>query len=93
MYFFQNISVSQIQFKTIIFSENVYDEIQKLQRELCKGGKIYSISNTVNLLLKFCMYEENDIIFAQDHLFLRNYLNEKELFLKDFISSVFMSAH
>jgi len=38
------------------------------------------------------LYEETDIIFAQDHLFLRNYLYEKELFLKDFILSVIMAA-
>ncbi len=56
MHFFQNILVSQIQFKTIIFSENVYEEIQKLQRELFKDGRIYNLSDTVNLLPSFiCM--------------------------------------
>jgi len=83
----------KIHYKTIIFPDHVYDEIQKLQRELCRDGKIHSISYTINLLLRFCLDEDNYFIFTQDYSFLRDYMCKKELFLEDFISSVFISTH
>jgi hypothetical protein len=84
----------KIQYKTIIFPEHVYDEIQKLRVELSrKDRKTYSISNTINLLLRFCFDEGNCFIFAQDYSFFRDYMYEKESFLEDFISSVFISAY
>jgi len=96
MHFFsKSFELSQkIQYKTIIFPDHVYAEIQKLQRELSyKDGKTHSITNTINLLLRFCIDKENYLIFVQDYPFLRDYLYGKKSFLDEFISSVFISAH
>jgi hypothetical protein len=84
----------KIQYKTIILPDHIYAEIQKLQRELSyKDDKIHSITDTINLLLRFCIDKENYLIFVQDYPFLRSYLDEKKSFLDEFISSVFISAH
>ena len=81
----------KIQYATIIFPDHVYDEIQLLQKELShKDDKIWNISDTTKLLLQFCL-EENDLIYAQNYSFLREYTYGKESFLKDFTSSVLMS--
>jgi hypothetical protein len=86
--------VSQkIKYATIIFPNHVYDEIQLLQKKLSrKDNKIWSVSNTINLLLRFCLHEENDLIYAQNYSFLRGYMYEKESFLEDFTLSVFRST-
>jgi hypothetical protein len=84
----------KIRYRTIIFPDHVYAEIQKLQKELSyKDGKTPSITNMINLLLRFCIDKENYLIFVQDNPFLRDYLHEKKSFLDDFISSVFISVH
>lgn len=84
----------KIQYVEIIFSDHIYDEIKLLQKELShKDGRVWSISSTINLLLRFCVYEKNNVIYAQNYLFLKDYLYAKEAFLKDFTSRVFMSAH
>jgi hypothetical protein len=84
----------KIQYKTIILPDHIYAEIQKLQKELSyKDGKIHSITNTINLLLRSCIDKENYLIFVQDYSFLRSYLDEKKSFLDEFISSVFISAY
>lgn len=83
----------KIKYATIIFPNHVYDEIQLLQNKLsCKDNKIWSVSNTINLLLRFCLHEENDLIYAQNYSFLRGYMYEKESFLEDFTLSVFRST-
>jgi hypothetical protein len=77
----------------IIFPDYIYEEIQLLQKELShKDGRVWSISSTVNLLLRFCLHEEN-AIYAQNASFLRDYLYAKESLLEDFTSRIFMSAH
>ena len=81
------------QYATIIFPDHVYEEIKLLQKELShKDNKIWDISSTIKLLLRFCLHEENDLIYAQDYSFLREYMYEKESFVKDFTSSVCMST-
>lgn len=80
----------KIHYATIIFPDHVYDEIQLLQKELSyKDHKIWSFSETIKLLLQFCL-EEKDLIYVQ-YSFLREYMHERESFLEDFMSSVFMS--
>lgn len=82
--------MSQIKYATIIFPDHVYDEIELLQKELsCKDNKIWSVSNTIKILLRLCL-EENDLIYAQ-YTFLKEYIFERESFLEDFMSSVLMS--
>ena len=84
----------KIHYVGIIFPDHIYDEIQLLQKELtCKDERVWSLSSTINLLLRFCLHEENNVIYAQNASFLRDYLYEKESFLEDFISRIFMSAH
>lgn len=84
----------KIQYVEIIFSDHIYDEIQLLQKELFyKDGRVWSISSTVNLLLRFCLHEENNVIYAQNASFLSDYLYAKESFLEDFISRIFISMH
>src|SRR3989338_9101894 len=84
----------EISYVEIIFPDHVYEEIQLLQKELFrKDGKIWSVSSTINLLLRFCLHEENNVIYAQNASFLRDYLYAKESFLEDFISRIIMSAH
>ena len=84
----------KIHYVKIIFSDHIYDEIELLQKELFyKDGRVWSVSSTINLLLRFCLHEENNIIYAQNASFLKDYLYEKESFLEDFISRIFMSAH
>ena len=94
-FFKKSFELSQkIQYRTIIFPDHVYAEIQKLQKELShKDGKTHSITDTINLLLRFCIDKENCLIFVQDNPFIRDYLHEKKSFLDDFISSVFISSH
>ena len=94
-FFSKSLELSQkIQYRTIIFPDHVYVEIQKLQKELSyKDGKTHNITNTINLLLRFCIDKENYLIFVQDNPFLRDYLHEKKSFLDEFISCVFRSAH
>lgn len=76
----------------VILSDYIYEEIQLLQKELShKDGIVWSISSTVDLLLRFCLHEDS-VIYAQNASFLRDYLYAKESFLEDFISRVFMSA-
>ena len=83
-----------IQYATIIFPDHVYEEIQLLQKELSyKDNKIWSISNTINLLLRFCLHEENDVIYVQNYSFLREYTYGKESFLKDCTLSVLRSTY
>jgi len=83
----------KIQYATIILSDHVYDEIQLLLKELSsKDNRIWSISNVINLLLRFCLHEENDLIYARNFPFLREYLSGKESFLEDFTSNVFRST-
>ena len=79
----------KIQYATIIFPDHVYEEIQLLQKELSyKYNKIWSISNTINLLLRFCLHEENDVIYVQNYSFLREYtygrVISKRLYFKCF---------
>ena len=85
--------MSQIQEVTVIFPDHVYDEIQLLQKELsCRDGKMWSISDTINLLLEFCL-EERDLVHTQHYLFLIEYMYERESFFKEFTSSVFRSMY
>jgi len=85
--------MSQIKYATIIFPDHVYEEIQVLQKELShKDNKIWDISSTIKLLLRFCIQEENDLIYAQNYSFLREHMCRKESFVRDFTSSVLMSA-
>ena len=81
-FFSESLELSQkIQYRTIIFPYHVYAETQKLQRELSyKDGKTHSITNTINLLLRFCIDKENYLIFVQDYPFLRDYLDGKNIF-------------
>ena len=82
--------MSQIKYATIIFPDHVYEEIQLLQRELSyKDDKIQSISDTIKILLQFCL---DEFIGARIDSFLREYLCKKEAFLEDFTSSVFRST-
>ena len=84
----------KIHYVGIIFPDHIYDEIQLLQKELtCKDERVWSLSSTINLLLRFCLHEENDVIYAQNASFLSDYLYAKESFLEEFSSRVFMSAH
>lgn len=85
--------MSQIQEVTVIFPDHVYDEIQLLQKELSyRDSKMWSISDTISLLLEFCL-EEEGLIHTQNYLFLVGYMYERESFSKDFTSSVFKSMH
>ena len=80
--------------RTIIFSNPIYDEIKLLQKELTnKDGKTWSISSTVNLLLRFYLCEENDLFYAQNVSFLRDFMQGKELFLEEFISRILISTY
>jgi hypothetical protein len=82
----------KIRYVEIIFPDHIYDEIQLLQKELSyKDGKVWSVSSTINLLLRFCLHEEN-MIYAQNASFLSDYMYAKESFLEDF-SRIFMSVH
>ena len=82
--------MSQIQYARIVLPDHVYEEIQLLQKELShKDDKIWSISDTIKILLRFCLEE---LIDAQIDSFLREYMCKKEAFLEDFTSSVFMST-
>ena len=84
----------KIQYATIIFPDHVYEEIQLLQKELShKDDKIWNISDTINLLLRFCLHEENDVIYAQNYSFLREYMYGKESFVKDCTLSVLRSTY
>lgn len=77
----------------VVLQDYIYEEIQLLQKELShKDGREWDISSTVNLLLKFCLYEDSRS-YAQNASFLRDYLHTKESFLEDFISRIFISAH
>ena len=83
----------KIKYMDIIFPDYIYDEIQSLQKELShKDSRVWSISSTVNLLLRFCLHEDG-VIYDQNASFLRDYLYAKESFLEDFTSRIFMSAH
>jgi len=83
----------KIHYATIIFPDHVYDEIQLLQKELShKDHKIWSFSDTIKLLLQFCL-EENDSNYTQSYSFLREHMCKRKSFLDDFTSSVFMSTH
>lgn len=95
MQIFTLLCMSQkIKYMDIIFSDHIYDKIYLLQKELShKDSKVWSISSTINLLLRFCLHEENSVIYAQNASFLRDYLYAKESFLEDFTSRIFMSAH
>lgn len=85
--------MSQKQYTTIIFPDHIYDEIRLLQKELSyKDNKIQSLSDTINLLLRFCL-EEKNLIHTQNYLFLMEHMCERESFLKDFTSSVLMSMY
>lgn len=84
--------MSQIKYATIIFPDHVYDEIELLQKELSyKDNKIWSVSNTIKLLLRLYL-EENDLIYTQ-HSFLKEYMYKRESFLEDFMSSVLISMY
>ena len=84
----------KIQYVEIIFPDHIYDEIQLLQKELSRrDDRVWSVSSTINLLLRFCLHEENNVIYAQNASFLSDYLYAKESFLEEFSSRVFMSAH
>ena len=83
----------KIKYMDIIFPDYIYDEIQSLQKELShKDSRVWSISSTVNLLLRFCLHEDG-VIYDQNASFLRDYLYAKESFLEDFTSRIIMSAH
>jgi hypothetical protein len=78
---------------TVIFQDFVFEEIQNLQDELSqRDGKIWSVSNVINLLLRFYFDDKNDPIYIQKFSFLKNYLDKKELFFKKFISCVLTSG-
>jgi hypothetical protein len=82
--------MSQIQYATIIFPDHVYEEIQLLQKELShKDDKILDISDTIKILLRFCL---GDLVDSQIDSFLREYMCKKETFLENFTTSVFMST-
>jgi len=79
------------QYREIIFPDHMYEEIQLLQKELSvKEGKVWSVSSTVNRLLRFCLYENMD---AQKDSFLKDYLRGKKPFLDEFITRVTISIH
>jgi len=83
----------KIKYMEIILPDHIYEEIQSLQKELShKDGIVWSISSTIDLLLRFCLHEDN-VIYARNASFLRDYLDAKESFLEDFISRILMSAH
>ena len=83
----------KIVYHTVIFQDFVFEEIHKLQNELSQiDGKIWSISNVINLLLKFYFEENNNPIYAQKTSFLKKYLIGKELFLNQFISNMLISS-
>lgn len=82
----------KIHYASIILSENIYAEVELLQKKLSdKDNKIWSFSNTVNLLLRYSFHEENCFVYAQNHSFLDDYLVGKESFLKDFSTNVLRS--
>jgi hypothetical protein len=84
--------VSQIQYAEIILPDNIYDEIRLLQKKLShKDNKVWSFSNTVNLLLRYSLCEENGLIYTQ-YQFLREYLCERGSFLEDFTTGICRSA-
>ena len=86
--------MSQIQHYTIILPDHVYDEIQLLQKELSyKDDKTWNISDTINLLLRFCYGEENDFKCDKNYSFLIQHTYKKESFLEDFTSSVLRSTY
>jgi len=82
----------KIYHREIILPDHIYYEIQLLQKELSiRDGKIWSISDTLYLLIQFYLQEE--IINTQKISFLKDYLHEKEPFLDELISRVTISAH
>ncbi len=85
--------MSQKKLATVILPDYVYHKIKFFQKELSyKDNKEWSISDTVNLLLKFCLYEENDLIYTQDYSFFKEFTYGKESFLQDFTSNVLRSC-
>ncbi|MFB5637317.1 MAG: hypothetical protein ACE5RF_02810 [Nitrosarchaeum sp.] len=84
----------KVSYVEITFPDNIYAELELLQKALSlKDGKSWSISDTVNLLLRFSLSEKNDPIYEKNLLFLFDYLYTKEHFLNDFLLTVLMSAH
>ena len=82
----------KIIYHTVILQDFVCEEIHRLQEELYqRDGKVWNISNVINLLLRFCFEEKHDPNYVQKISFLKMYLMEKELFLNTFISNVLIS--
>ena len=82
----------KIHYASIILPDSIHDEIQLLQKKLSnKDNKMWSFSNTFNLLLRYSLDEENDFVYAHNYSFLVEYLKGKESFLKDFTTSVLRS--
>ena len=51
----------KIHYASIILPDSIHDEIQLLQKKLSnKDNKMWSFSNTFNLLLRYSLDEEND---------------------------------
>lgn len=82
----------KIQYCTVILSDSVFKEINFLRESLSnKDGQIWNTSNTINLLLQFC-FKENNIICAQNSLFLEKYFDGQDSFLNEFQLEVTQSA-
>lgn len=85
--------LEKIIYQTIIFQDSIFEEIRRLQNKLSqRDGKIWSISNVINLLLKFYFNDKNNPIYAQKFKFLESEFFRNELFLDEFISNVLMSS-
>lgn len=83
----------QKNYATVIFPDHVYDEILLLKKELsCRYERLWSLSDTINLLIRFSFHEKNDLVYDQNYSFLNRYMDGKESFLQDFTLNVLRSV-
>ena len=81
-------------YHTIILPDSVFTEIKLLQNELSKiDDTIWTLSDVINLLLRFTFDQKHGPIYNQKEVFLKEYLYGKELFLEKFSKYVCMSTH